>query len=90
MDAPAVLQELLKLAGRDSTRDDEVAISGEDPVLPTNYLLGTAGAAMIAAVGVAASDLWYMRTGRRQRVAVDMQCHLAFTCQSGRHTTRRI
>jgi hypothetical protein len=53
----------LKLAPRDLTRDDEVAISDQDPVLPTNYLLGTAGAAVIAAVGVAASDLWYLRSG---------------------------
>jgi hypothetical protein len=63
IDAQAALQDLLKLAPRDLTRDDEVAISDQDPVLPTNYLLGTAGAAVIAAVGVAASDLWYLRSG---------------------------
>jgi hypothetical protein len=73
MDAQAASQDLLKLAPRDPTRDDEVVISGQDPVLPTNYLLGTAGAAVIAAVGVAASPLWYLRTGRRQEVAVDMR-----------------
>jgi crotonobetainyl-CoA:carnitine CoA-transferase CaiB-like acyl-CoA transferase len=77
MDAQAALQDLLKLAGRDPTRDDAVVISGEDPVLPTNYLLGTAGAVAIAAIGVAASDLWSMRTGRRQRVAVDMRAAAA-------------
>ncbi len=63
MDAQAALQDLLKIAPRDPTRDDEVVISGQAPVLPTNYLLGTAGAAVIAAVGMAASDLWYLRSG---------------------------
>ena len=63
MDAQAALQDLLKIAPRDPTRDDEVVISGQDPVLATNYRLGTAGAAVIAAVGMAASDLWYLRSG---------------------------
>jgi hypothetical protein len=77
MDAQAASQDLLKLAPRDPPHDDEVVISGQDPVLPTNYLLGTAGAAVIAAVGVAASPLWYLRTGRRQEVAVDMRAAAA-------------
>ena len=46
MDAQAALQDLLKLAPRDPTRDDEVVISGQDPVLPTIYQLGTAEAAV--------------------------------------------
>jgi hypothetical protein len=77
MDAQAALQALLKLAQRDPRRDDEVVISGQAPVLPTNFLLGTAGAAVIAAVAVAAADLWYLRTGRRQPVAVDMRAAAA-------------
>jgi hypothetical protein len=69
MDAQAALQDLLKPAQCAPRRDDEVVIPGQGPVLPTNYLLGTAG----AAVGVAASDLWSLRGGSRQRVAVDMR-----------------
>lgn len=51
----------------------EVTMVGEDPVLPSNYLLGTAGAATIAAAGLAATDLWELRMGRRQRVSVDIR-----------------
>ena len=57
----AVLKHLLDLAQRDPAPDDDVMITGHDPALPTNYLLGTAGAAVIAATGVAASDLWHIR-----------------------------
>lgn len=73
MNATLALQDLLQLAQREPVVDDDVVVTGTDPVLPTNFRLGTAGAASIAAAGVAASDLWYLRTGRRQRVAVDMR-----------------
>ena len=39
---------------------------GTDPVLPTPFRIGVAGAATLAATGLAAADLWELRTGRRQ------------------------
>ncbi len=54
-----------------------VEISGADPVFPTRYRIGTAGAASLAAVGLAASELWALRTGRRQRVSVDVRAAAA-------------
>jgi crotonobetainyl-CoA:carnitine CoA-transferase CaiB-like acyl-CoA transferase len=65
----AALQELLGLAGIEG----EAAIPGDDPVLHTPYRVGAAGAAALAATGVAAAELWKQRTGRRQRVAVDLR-----------------
>jgi len=62
----AALRELLGIA----RLEGEAAISGADPALPTPYRVGTAGAAAVAAVGIAASELWRLRTGRRQDVAV--------------------
>ena len=67
------LTHLLHLAQREPVPEDDIVLTGEAPVLPTNFLLGTAGAAVIAAGGVAAADLWYLRTGRHQRVAVDLR-----------------
>jgi crotonobetainyl-CoA:carnitine CoA-transferase CaiB-like acyl-CoA transferase len=67
------LAHLLHLAQRAPVTDDNMTITGQDPVLPTNYLLGTAGAAVIAATGVAAADLWHLHSRRRQRVAVDLR-----------------
>src|SRR5207253_10186404 len=46
---------------------------GADPVLSTPFRIGAAGAAALAATGLAAADLWELRTGRRQAVAVDLR-----------------
>jgi len=67
------LTHLLHLAQREPVPEDDIVLTGEAPVLPTNFLLGTARAAVIAAGGVAAADLWYLRAGRRQQVAVDLR-----------------
>jgi crotonobetainyl-CoA:carnitine CoA-transferase CaiB-like acyl-CoA transferase len=42
-----------------------------DPILPTPFRITETGTASLAAVGLAASDLWELRTGRRQQVAID-------------------
>jgi len=39
----------------------------------TSYRVGTAGAAALAAVGIAVSRLWRLRTGRSQKVSVDLR-----------------
>src|ERR1700704_5974915 len=51
---------------------DVVFTGGADPVLPTPFRVGAAGAATLAASGLAATELWQLRTGRRQRVTVDL------------------
>ena len=66
------LSTLLSIPGLDPQRTAEVHISGgTDPVLPTPFRIGEAAAASLAAVGLAISDLWELRTGRRQEIAVD-------------------
>ena len=69
--AQASLAELVKLAGLPAAAADAVEISGADPVFPTRYKILAPGAACIAATGVAAADLWSLKTGRRQRVRVE-------------------
>jgi crotonobetainyl-CoA:carnitine CoA-transferase CaiB-like acyl-CoA transferase len=64
----AALRELLRMAGIGG----EAEIRGADPVLKTPYRVGTAGAASLAATGIAAAELWKLRGGRDQRVAVDL------------------
>src|SRR5262249_35439010 len=67
------LRTILPIAGW-SDADGAVAFTGEtDPILPTPFRIGAAGAATIAASGLAAAALWQSRTGRRQRVAVDVR-----------------
>src|SRR5437867_4631752 len=66
------LRAILPIAGRDEKGLREVAITDDiDPILPTPFRIGETSAAALAAVGLAVSDLWELRTGRRQEVAVD-------------------
>src|SRR5262245_65556166 len=65
------LRMILPIAGwRDGQAADAVFTGGADPVLPTPFRIGAAGAATLAATGLAARELWQARTGRRQRVTV--------------------
>lgn len=73
----ASLRALLTLAELKEPEAGTVEIIGADPVLQTPYRMGTAAAAVIAATGVAASELWALRTGRRQGVSVDMRAATA-------------
>lgn len=66
------LRTLLPIAGWPEDRAHAVDFTGgTDPILPTPFRIGEAGAAALAAVGLAVADLWELRTGRRQAVAVD-------------------
>ncbi len=68
------LRTILPIAGWPEERARAVEITGgADPVLPTPFRIGAAGAAALAATGLAAADLWELRTGRRQEVAVDLR-----------------
>src|SRR5262247_3993769 len=66
------LRTILPVAAWTDDRARAVEItSGADPILPTPFRIGETSAAALAAVGLAVSDLWALRTGRRQDVAVD-------------------
>ena len=68
------LAELLALAGLEPVPAD---MPGEDPVFPTPYRVGEAGAAALAAVGSAVSRLWFLRTRRNQKVTVGVRAAAA-------------
>ena len=66
------LHTLLPLAGWPEERARAVEITGgTDPILPTSFRIAETSAAALAATGLAVSDLWQLRTGRRQDIAVD-------------------
>jgi crotonobetainyl-CoA:carnitine CoA-transferase CaiB-like acyl-CoA transferase len=68
------LRTIMPIAGWPEERGREVEINGgADPVLPTPFRIGAAGTAALAATGLAAADLWELRGGRRQEVAVDLR-----------------
>lgn len=70
----AALRTILPSTGLSAAQADAVTFTGgTDPILPTPFRIGVAGAATLAATGLAAADLWQQRTGRRQSVAVDVR-----------------
>ena len=69
-----VLRTILPIAGwGDRQAADVIFTGGADPVLPTPFRIGAAGAATLAATALAATELWQVRSGRRQRVTVDLR-----------------
>src|SRR5579864_5613405 len=80
-----MLAELLSLVGLPAAAADACRIVGRDPVLPTRFRIGAAGAAAMAASAIAANELWAERTHRpRQRVAVDLH-HAVAALRSTRY-----
>ena len=66
------LGSILAIAGWSADRARAVQIGGgADPILPTSFRIGETAAAALAALGLAVSDLWALRTGHGQDVAVD-------------------
>src|SRR3954470_10221386 len=74
MTAHDALRTILPVAGLSEDRAATVEFTGgTDPILPTPFRIGETAAAALAATGLAVSDLWELRTGRSQDVAVDVR-----------------
>jgi crotonobetainyl-CoA:carnitine CoA-transferase CaiB-like acyl-CoA transferase len=68
------LRSILPATGWSTDQADAVTFTGgTDPILPTPFRVGVAGAATLAATGIAAADLWQHRTGRGQSIGVDVR-----------------
>jgi crotonobetainyl-CoA:carnitine CoA-transferase CaiB-like acyl-CoA transferase len=68
------LRSILPSTGLSADRAAAVTFTGgTDPILPTPFRVGVAGAATLAATGLAVDDLWAHRTGRRQSIGVDVR-----------------
>ena len=82
------LSTLTSIADWDEQRISEVEFTGgTDPILPTPFRIGDTAAASLAAVGLAVSDLWKIRTGRGQDVRVDVRQATA-SMRSSRYMTK--
>src|SRR3990167_6644454 len=64
---------LLRLLGTPLDHVDNVAIIGDDPILPSPFLIGEAGAAIIAAIGYISSELWILKNHRTQKIDVTVR-----------------
>jgi len=85
MQAPReILADLWTSAGGDPAALDAVTLSGEEPQLPSSFRVAAAAQASIAAAGLAAAQVWKLRSGQSQDVTVDMQ-HAVVECRSERY-----
>jgi len=73
LDPEDVLVELWSDAGLDEEALEDVAFTGNEPVLPSSFAVGTAAQASIGAAALAAAELWRLRSGLRQQVSVEMR-----------------
>jgi len=80
-------EETMSIRGRGMPADGEVTITGKDPVFSARFRIGETTANILAGVGVAVTDIHEMKTGKRQKVAVDVR-HAAATCQSSKLMTK--
>ncbi len=69
----SAFEEVMDIRGHGMPVDGAVAITGADPVFSTKFKIGETCAAVLAGIGVAVTDIWEQKTGRRQNVAIDVR-----------------
>jgi crotonobetainyl-CoA:carnitine CoA-transferase CaiB-like acyl-CoA transferase len=79
-----ILADLWTLAGGDAAALDAVTLTGQEPQLPSSFRVAAAAQASIAAAALAAAQIWKLRSGQSQDVAVDMR-HAVVECRSERY-----
>ena len=79
-----ILTDIWTLAGGDPAALGAVTLTGQEPQLPSSFRVAAAAQASIAATGLAAAQIWQLRSGQSQDVAVDMR-HAVVECRSERY-----
>src|SRR3954464_8926611 len=79
-----ILADLWTSTGGDASALDRVTLTGEEPQLPSSFRIAAAAQVSIAAAAMAAANLWQLRSGQSQGVAVDMR-HAVVECRSERY-----
>jgi len=79
-----ILADLWTSAGGDASALDAVTLTGDEPQLPSSFRVAAAAQASIAAAGLAAANIWRLRSGQSQNIAVDMR-HAVVECRSERY-----
>ncbi len=77
------LNDLLSMAGEEPS-DPTIEFHGRDPIFPTPFRIGDLGAAVIGASALQASRLWRMKTGRAQKIDIDVDA-AAIAMRSSRY-----
>ncbi len=83
----AAFEEVMEIRGEGLPENGEVEITGADPVFSTRFKIGETCASVLAGIGVAVSDIWALKVGRRQNAAIDAR-RAAATLRSTRYLQR--
>jgi crotonobetainyl-CoA:carnitine CoA-transferase CaiB-like acyl-CoA transferase len=75
----SVIADLLSAGRLESPVDQAISIGGDGPVFSNHYRVDEAAAVAVALTGAASAQLWRLRTGERQTVAVDVHSAAAAT-----------
>jgi crotonobetainyl-CoA:carnitine CoA-transferase CaiB-like acyl-CoA transferase len=79
-----ILTQLWTVAGGHPAALDAVTLTGAEPQLPSSFRVAAAAQTSIAASGLAAAEIWKLRSGQAQEVSVDMR-HAVVECRSERY-----
>jgi crotonobetainyl-CoA:carnitine CoA-transferase CaiB-like acyl-CoA transferase len=79
-----ILADVWTSVGGEAAALDAVTLTGEEPQLPSSFRVAAAAQASVAASGLAAAEIWKLRSGQAQNVSVDMR-HAVVECRSERY-----
>ena len=79
-----ILTDVWTKAGGEPAAIDAVKLTGEEPQLPSSFRIAAAAQVSVAAAGLAAAQIWKLRSGQSQDVTVDMR-HAVVECRSERY-----
>lgn len=79
-----ILRDVWTSAGGETSALDALTLTGEEPQLPSSFRVAAAAQISVAATGLAAAEIWKMRSGQVQDVTVDMR-HAVVECRSERY-----
>jgi crotonobetainyl-CoA:carnitine CoA-transferase CaiB-like acyl-CoA transferase len=79
-----ILRDIWTSAGGETSALDALTLTGDEPQLPSSFRVAAAAQTSVAATGLAAAEIWKMRSGQVQDVTVDMR-HAVVECRSERY-----
>jgi crotonobetainyl-CoA:carnitine CoA-transferase CaiB-like acyl-CoA transferase len=79
-----ILEEIWTSTGGEASALDALTLTGDEPQLPSSFRVAAAAQVSVAATGLAAAEIWKLRGGQSQDVAVDMR-HAVVECRSERY-----
>jgi crotonobetainyl-CoA:carnitine CoA-transferase CaiB-like acyl-CoA transferase len=79
-----ILSDVWISAGGAPSALDALNLTGDEPQLPSSFRVAAAAQVSVAASALAAAEIWKMRGGEPQQVAVDMR-HAVVECRSERY-----